>query len=863
MFYCPKQSVIVSLYLLKQKVNPFLKSLTLSVLLLILLNQASGQIQTHLQVIQDSVRLTNGEFILRNNTSSVNGFLYNTGNGITAFKHGLLKIDDTTYIIGSDTLNIKGSANNVTLSGTQTITGDKTFASLPSLSSFNTIDRTTNYEKHTEEWQSSAYTIGNYFGGTGTIRSLQLGVQMLSGATSLSGGARLFSINPLATPNYGIFDFNVNGTATSPNIITMQGTAQSTSATQNWLAIVPTINQSSSAGFTSLLISPYEQNLGSGSNLFLNIGTSSASKGGGTFTPRFQMDRNGSFSINGATNSIGSLLSFGSGSRTAGATWGTTGPIIAIPSININNNTATSGSVVSGTTVASSIGVPTFTGLNGTSSSPVTFSNAATLYIAGAPQAGQYTQLTNANALQVATGATKLGGTLTVGVPDGSSVATDSVLTVSGSGHFKGTIRVDGLAHAASTDSIVSWDAASGSFKASDYSRFSPFLRGAYSFISGSKNIVYLNNQYDTVMFGANNVAYARYNFLGTSNFYYNASFGPNGPSANSRLTVSGTLGANAEGLSMLSGGVYTVNGTLSDIISTSYVNQTDSVNAKYTGIKSRIVTSGYAYQGSNSITGFETLIDNSATGASTVYRNVDGFRAFFGAGSNAKYRNVIGFHVAGYTGSYTGTYFAGLQIDSVTAPVAGLYGVMQKGNNMKNSFAGKILIGNVPSGSSVTDSLLVYNVLDSTVKLVNPRALVSQSGIVLNQSTQQASASFNIAGTGTVGGLFTANHYSGNGNAPATSGLGTNVTSAVITGNDAHFKLTITTSGAVSGTVCNITFASSYSSVPIIVFSNADGATASASSTMFMNASNTSYAVFSGNISGAGTYVYNVMAGQ
>ncbi|WP_196299651.1 hypothetical protein, partial [Streptococcus pneumoniae] len=33
-------------------------------------------------------------------------FLYNTGNGVTIFKKALTKINDTTYLIGPDTLKI-------------------------------------------------------------------------------------------------------------------------------------------------------------------------------------------------------------------------------------------------------------------------------------------------------------------------------------------------------------------------------------------------------------------------------------------------------------------------------------------------------------------------------------------------------------------------------------------------------------------------------------------------------------------------------------------------------------------------------------------------------------------------------------
>ena len=58
----------------------------------------------------DSVLITNdscdAELNLENSTKNVNGFLYNKGNGRTEFRKGLIKINDSLYIIGNDTLNI-------------------------------------------------------------------------------------------------------------------------------------------------------------------------------------------------------------------------------------------------------------------------------------------------------------------------------------------------------------------------------------------------------------------------------------------------------------------------------------------------------------------------------------------------------------------------------------------------------------------------------------------------------------------------------------------------------------------------------------------------------------------------------------
>lgn len=70
----------------------------------------------------DSVLITNdsctAELNLENSTKSIKGFLYNKGNGRTEFRAGLIKINDSTYIIGNDTLKLKtGTFGNPWLQG--------------------------------------------------------------------------------------------------------------------------------------------------------------------------------------------------------------------------------------------------------------------------------------------------------------------------------------------------------------------------------------------------------------------------------------------------------------------------------------------------------------------------------------------------------------------------------------------------------------------------------------------------------------------------------------------------------------------------------------------------------------------------
>lgn len=94
---------------------------------------ATAQIQT--QVIGDSVFMHSNtgksELILQNSTDTVNGFLFNNGAGRTAFKRALVKINDSLYLIGADTLHIHntdaGMTNGWSLTGNSATTPGTNF----------------------------------------------------------------------------------------------------------------------------------------------------------------------------------------------------------------------------------------------------------------------------------------------------------------------------------------------------------------------------------------------------------------------------------------------------------------------------------------------------------------------------------------------------------------------------------------------------------------------------------------------------------------------------------------------------------------------------------------------------------------
>jgi hypothetical protein len=69
-------------------------------------NLASAQKYVY-TIKADSTRLTgcdSDELIIENHTQAVPGFLFNTGNGRTQFRRAFIQLDDTTFLLGGDTM---------------------------------------------------------------------------------------------------------------------------------------------------------------------------------------------------------------------------------------------------------------------------------------------------------------------------------------------------------------------------------------------------------------------------------------------------------------------------------------------------------------------------------------------------------------------------------------------------------------------------------------------------------------------------------------------------------------------------------------------------------------------------------------
>jgi hypothetical protein len=126
------------------------------------------------------------------------------------------------------------------------------------------------------------------------------------------------------------------------------------------------------------------------------------------------------------TPAAGGLVTL-SGSGTV-PSWSTTGTMLAV---GANTMTDSSGTGTIAVRVANSFSQPTFA-----SSSAVTLTNAATVYIADAPAAGTNTTITNAQALHVAAGNAYFGGNVGIGV-----TAPSQPLHVFGTSLFQGASK--------------------------------------------------------------------------------------------------------------------------------------------------------------------------------------------------------------------------------------------------------------------------------------------------------------------------------------------------------------------------------------------------------------------------------------
>jgi hypothetical protein len=149
---------------------------------------------------------------------------------------------------------------------------------------YNTSDRVTNYERGVFSYNSNVMEIGTEFAGTGTTRSLRIGI----GATA--GGAISNGCNITFAGSAPLVTINHNSTGITGDLTSITGTYQGSSGTQSIFTINPTFNQSGTASYEAFAINATETATGSGTKTLFK-----AAVGG---TNRFVVDNTGATTIN-------------------------------------------------------------------------------------------------------------------------------------------------------------------------------------------------------------------------------------------------------------------------------------------------------------------------------------------------------------------------------------------------------------------------------------------------------------------------------------------------------------------------------------------------------------------------------------
>jgi len=134
---------------------------------------------------------------------------------------------------------------------------------------YNTADQTTNYERLRQYWNANTFVILSENGGTGTVRNIQIGT---------SGGTNLNINNAGSTSGYIQLASGKTVSGGGVDIVVSAPSLTNSSSINSVVKIAPTISQTSTAGYTALLINPTETTTGSGAKNLIDAQVGGVSK---------------------------------------------------------------------------------------------------------------------------------------------------------------------------------------------------------------------------------------------------------------------------------------------------------------------------------------------------------------------------------------------------------------------------------------------------------------------------------------------------------------------------------------------------------------------------------------------------------
>lgn len=164
-------------------------------------------------------------------------------------------MNDFNYFAGKTGINTESPTHSLTLGSTAS-----------GITLYNTTDQTTNYERLRMYWSGNTSYLVNESSGTGGQRPLRIG----------AANSTYYQVDTLNQVKHTIAA--TSGVAGASILdITSNGLASATGV-QYGLRIAPTLLQTSSAGYTALLVNPTESTIGSGTKLLADFQVNNQSK---------------------------------------------------------------------------------------------------------------------------------------------------------------------------------------------------------------------------------------------------------------------------------------------------------------------------------------------------------------------------------------------------------------------------------------------------------------------------------------------------------------------------------------------------------------------------------------------------------